>query len=170
MPSLRASHRRRSGCVCSRPTSHAWRRERPGGNPVFQNIGASSAAPNLLRCSLPGRWTDSTPGPGVCAHSRCLNFIASVPSSGAGDGLQPPQTSRLRRSVARVLFPGGSGDVALAGVALAGVGMSYRTISAALALKDVSIGERLVAFSLASYADAEHQTFVGNPAAAFLIA
>ena len=44
--------------------------------------------------------------------------------------------------------------------------MSYRTIAAALALEDVSIGERLVAFSLASYADAEHQTFVGNPAAA----
>jgi DnaA N-terminal domain len=44
--------------------------------------------------------------------------------------------------------------------------MSYRTIAAALALEDVSIGERLVGFSLASYADAEHQTFVGNPAAA----
>ena len=44
--------------------------------------------------------------------------------------------------------------------------MSYRTIAAALALEDVSIGERLAAFSLASYADAEHQTFVGNPAAA----
>jgi hypothetical protein len=44
--------------------------------------------------------------------------------------------------------------------------MSYRTIAAALALEDVSIGERLVTFSLASYADAEHQTFVGNPAAA----
>jgi hypothetical protein len=44
--------------------------------------------------------------------------------------------------------------------------MSYRTIAAALALEDVSIGERLVAFSLASYANAEHQTFVGNPAAA----
>ena len=44
--------------------------------------------------------------------------------------------------------------------------MSYRTIAAALALEDVSIGERLVAFSLASFADAEHQTFVGNSAAA----
>ena len=44
--------------------------------------------------------------------------------------------------------------------------MSYRTIAAALALEDASIGERLVAFSLASYADTEHQTFVGNPAAA----
>jgi hypothetical protein len=65
-----------------------------------------------------------------------------------------------------VLFPVGSGDVALAGVAFAGVGMSYRTVAAALALEDVSIGDRLVAFSLATYADAEHQTFVGNPAAA----
>jgi hypothetical protein len=44
--------------------------------------------------------------------------------------------------------------------------LSYRTIAAALALEDVSIGERLVAFSLASYADAEHQTFVGNRSAA----
>jgi len=44
--------------------------------------------------------------------------------------------------------------------------MSYRTIAAALALENVSIGERLVAFSLASFADSEHQTFVGNSAAA----
>ncbi len=44
--------------------------------------------------------------------------------------------------------------------------MSYRTIAAALALEDVSVGERLVAFSLASFADPEHQTFVGNTAAA----
>ena len=44
--------------------------------------------------------------------------------------------------------------------------MSYRTIAAALAVEDVSIGERLVAFSLASYANTEHETFVGNAAAA----
>ena len=36
-----------------------------------------------------------------------------------------------------MLFPVGSGDVALSGVALAGVGMSYRTIAAALALEDL---------------------------------
>jgi hypothetical protein len=34
--------------------------------------------------------------------------------------------------------------------------MSYRAIAAALALEDVSVGERLTAFSLASYANREH--------------
>jgi hypothetical protein len=160
------SPRPRSGGVCSRPTSRARRRERPGGNPVFQNIGANSAAPKLLHRSLPGSWTDSKPGLRFCARTQWLSSVASVPSSGAGDGLQPPQTSRLLRSLPHALFPVGFGDVALAGLAPARVGMSYRTIAAALALEDVSIGERLVAFSLASFADAEHQTFVGNPAAA----
>ena len=41
--------------------------------------------------------------------------------------------------------------------------MSYRTIAAALALEDMSIGERLAAFSLASYADAEHQNIRREP-------
>lgn len=40
--------------------------------------------------------------------------------------------------------------------------MSYRTMAAALTLEDVSVGERLVAFSLASYADSEHETFAGT--------
>jgi hypothetical protein len=47
-----------------------------------------------------------------------------------------------------VLFPVGSGDVALSAVVRTGAGMSYRTIAAALALEDLSIGGRLVAFSL----------------------
>ncbi|MDQ6806756.1 MAG: hypothetical protein M3065_17755 [Actinomycetota bacterium] len=44
--------------------------------------------------------------------------------------------------------------------------MSYRTIAAALALDSVTAGERLVAFSLASFADGEHQAFPGDATAA----
>src|SRR5450755_4034239 len=125
--------------ACSRLTS-AWRareRERPGGNPVFQNIGANRAERRISARSLPRCWTDPKLGRVLCVLSRGESAIASVRVSGAGDGLQPPHNESA---------------------------MSYRTIAAALALEDVSVGERLVAFSLASYADAEHQTFAGNPA------
>jgi hypothetical protein len=44
--------------------------------------------------------------------------------------------------------------------------VSYRTIAAALALDGVTAGERLVAFSLASFADGEHQAFPGDAATA----
>jgi hypothetical protein len=75
-----------------------------------------------------------------------MSAIASVPVTGAGDGLQPPQTNRLpTRSLARVAFPVRPGHVALASVVPRvvplEVRMSYRTIAAALALEDVSIGE-----------------------------
>ena len=106
----------------------------------------------------------------MCVLSRCASAIASVPVTGAGDGPQPPQTNRLRTRPRSRVSRRVAGHVALADVVprlvFVGLGMSYRTIAAALALEDVSIGERLVAFSLASYADSEHQTFVGNPAAA----
>jgi len=44
--------------------------------------------------------------------------------------------------------------------------VSYQAIAAALALEDVSAGERLVAFSLASFANREHRAWPGNPAGA----
>lgn len=44
--------------------------------------------------------------------------------------------------------------------------MSHMAIAAALARQDLSCGERLVMFSLASYADPQHRTRSGTPAAA----
>jgi hypothetical protein len=62
-----------------RPTTLVVKRERPGGNPVFQNIGAVSAAKDFLRCSLPGGWTDSKPGSRVYALRLLMSVIASTP-------------------------------------------------------------------------------------------
>ena len=123
------------------PTSRkdARERERPGSHPVFQNIGAHNAEQIVAARSVPRCWTDSRTGRLLCAFSCGVSAIASVSVVGAGDGLQPPHTESA---------------------------MSYRTIAATLALRDVSVAERLAAFALASYADAEHQTFAGNPAAA----
>jgi hypothetical protein len=44
--------------------------------------------------------------------------------------------------------------------------MSHVAIAAALALEDVSVGERLVAFSLASFANREHRAWPSTPVAA----
>lgn len=44
--------------------------------------------------------------------------------------------------------------------------MSYASIAAALVLEDISPGERLVAFSLASFANRENLAWPGNPAGA----
>jgi len=44
--------------------------------------------------------------------------------------------------------------------------MSHVAIAAALALEDVSAGERLAAFSLASFANREHRAFPGTRVAA----
>src|ERR1700722_15946751 len=81
------------------------KRERPGCNPVFQNIGAYSAERNLLRCSVAGLWTDSEPAASVCVRDLRLSSIASTPPADAGDGFQPqallPQPWRLLHSCCR---------------------------------------------------------------------
>jgi hypothetical protein len=158
-----------------RPTRAPRRRERPGGNPVFQNIGAVSAAKESVRCSVAGRWTDAKPSWGVYVPNACLSVIASPPPAGAGDGLQPQ--AHLSHAIRRV-DPGGRGPGAPDEHRCLSAGrlhdrccwwwraVSYQAIAAALALEDVSAGERLVAFSLASYASREHQAWPGNPAAA----
>lgn len=108
-----------------------------GGRPVFQNIGAVSAEQFSWRCSLPGRWTDSKPAEWVCARLWWVSVIASAPVAGAGDGPQP----HLDR-------------------------MSRAAIAAVLALEDASIGERLAAFSLASFANREQHAWPGTRLAA----
>jgi hypothetical protein len=82
----------------------------------------------------------------ACALSRLgLSVIASATSGGAGDGIQPDSTERL---------------------VLLGVVVSHAAIAAVLARQDLSAGERLVAFSLASFADREQRAFAGTAAAA----
>src|SRR5436190_9044080 len=72
-----------------RPTRLVAKRERPGGHPVFQNIGAGGAAKDFLRCSLPGGWTDSRPDSWIYALCPLLSVIASTPPPmGARDGTQ----------------------------------------------------------------------------------
>jgi hypothetical protein len=126
----------------SRPTKRMplRERERPGCNPVFQNIGAYSAAPRISPRSVAGGWTDSNPASRVCVLSRCRSAIASVPMPDAGDGLRPPQkdTPPNSRRGCRSPDPCGITHVVLA----------------------------VVAFSLASFADGEHRAFPGDPAAA----
>ena len=140
----------------SRPTSQhaARRRERPGGHPVFQKIGADSAEQELLRCSLAGRWTDSDPAAVLCAPHSCPSSIASTPLTDAGDGVQPQHPPPRRR--ARQCRHRRERCPALRQGPRA---MSHVAIAAALALEDVSAGERLAAFSLASFANREHRAW-----------
>jgi hypothetical protein len=81
---------------------------------------------------------------GVCVPLSGARSIASTALCGSGDGLQPSQLGSL--SPSRSAHPHVLGRSAL----------SYRAIAAALALEDVSVGERLVAYSLASYAGRDH--------------
>jgi hypothetical protein len=88
---------------------------RPGCNPVFQNIGARSAARSPVRRSVPGLWTDSKPATRLCAPASRLSPIASTLPGGANDGFQPdslspsPATgrSRLRETAACQVLIGG---------------------------------------------------------------
>jgi hypothetical protein len=123
-------------------SSHLTRkRERPGGHPVFHNIGAVGAEQISVTRIVPRRWTDSHPGTGVCAVCRAVSVAASAVESGVGDGTH-------------VKHKTGSGRV------------SRAAIAAALALEDVVGGERLVAFALASFANREQLAWPGAQAAA----
>jgi hypothetical protein len=67
---------------------------------------------------------------------------------GTGDGLQPSSTHRAR---SLALAPSYSFQERAA--------MSYRAIAAASALEDLSVGQRLTAFSLASFANRQHRAW-----------
>jgi hypothetical protein len=97
--------------------------------------------------SLDGAWTDFQAGGTVCALSHLVgpNVIASAASGGAGDGIQPGNSQHL---------------------VLLGVVVSHAAIAAVLGRQDLSTGERLVAFSLASFANREQLAFAGTTAAA----
>lgn len=124
------------------PASQARKTGRPPGLPY---IGAVSAEQNLVAPSVPSRRTDSKAGAVVCARAQLgLSVIASA-TPGVGDS---PQPHRLRTA--------GSGEV----------GMSHAAIAAVLARHDLSAGERLVAWSLASFGNREQLARPGMPVAA----
>ncbi|HET9125580.1 MAG TPA: hypothetical protein VFN65_11905, partial [Solirubrobacteraceae bacterium] len=95
--------------------------------------------------TVPPHRTDSKTVSGVCVPLTGAGSIASTALGGAGDGLQ--RATERHRSAPSLMAPVG---------VVRGFAVSYRAIACALALEDVSIGERLVTFSLASYANRAH--------------
>ncbi len=97
-----------------------------------------------MESSVVGLWTDLKPTTSVCADFSRPSAIASARTSGPGDGLQPDHHIEIREPLR----------------------VSYASIAAALMFDDISPGERLVAFSLASFANRENLAWPGNPAGA----
>ena len=168
MQRARSSHRPPPGGACpgpTRTTGPSRKRERPGCRPVSHHIGAVSAEQESVSRSVRRLGTESEPTTGICALPLGLNATASARDSGVGDGLQPHHIARARRASDRlhgVLF-------AHARIFRAwdrGRGVSHAAIAAVLRLEAVSAGERLAAFSLASFADREHRAWPGTPVAA----
>ena len=168
------AHRRTSpipppGTVSPGPTTPrvARKGERPGSRPVFQNIGAVSAA-QISRRILAGPWTDPKPATSIRVRASCQNVIASTHRPGAGDGIRQheprcDQRPRMHASHARARPAGLQSS---ARFFRSGGTLSHTAIAAALALVDVSPGERLVALSLASYANRENHAWPARAAAA----
>jgi DnaA N-terminal domain len=157
--------------ACSR-TATARRpreRERPGGCPVSHHIGAVSAEQKSLLRSVRRLGTESTPISGICAFALGLNVTASARTAGVGDGLQPYQLPRARRAPDRSA-DGRHGSLLLETRFFRAWdrrgAMSHAAIAAVLRIEGVSAGERLAAFSLASFANREHCAWPGTPVAA----
>jgi hypothetical protein len=120
----------------------------------FKTIGAKRLHMPLDR-TVSGFRTDAKCAWGVCVPLTSARSIASTAVSGSGDGLQP-STHGPRSAAARARLY----------VLREYSAMSYRAIAAALALEDLSVGERLAAFSLASFANREHRAWPGARVAA----
>lgn len=160
------------GRTRARPTTWtcARKRERPGCNPVFLNTGADCANQDLWHRSLPGLWTDSKPAMGVCAPGWSPRSIAStLVGRSAGDGLQPSHIRPARRARARSIDPPHgilSAEARCFCTWDRSRAVSHAALAAVLRLEEVSAGERLAAFSLASFANREHRAWPGTPVAA----
>jgi hypothetical protein len=114
--------------------------------------------------NVPGRRTDSNTAMRICAHKPRLRLIANTRASGAGDGSWPP--TQIQASDHPPERWRGAPFCPLLFMAMGWVPTSYRAIAAALALREVSTGERLVAFSLASYANSDQQAWPSDEVAA----
>jgi hypothetical protein len=94
-----------------------------------------------------------------------VNVIASSPMAGAGDGFHP-QTDPFVLGGSATITTGPVSVLAFLGWCQGPRRMSHVAITAALALEGLSSTERMVAFSLASYANREQRAFPGHAAAA----
>jgi hypothetical protein len=172
MPVLVASEPspRRVRSRTTKTTGPSRKRERPGGCPVSQYIGAVSAEQESVRLILRRLGTEPKSTSGVCALSLELNVTASARrSAGIGDGPQPHHIPRARRAAIQSANPRRDVTLAQARTLLAwdrSDAVSHAAIAAVLRLEDVSAGERLTAFSLASFANREHRAWPGTPVAA----
>lgn len=96
--------------------------------------------------SVPSRRTGSKVGVVVCPRPQLgLSVIANA-TRGVGDGPQPHRF-RIRQAV----------DAPTVSPCPGQVGVSHAAIAAVLIRDDLSAGERLVAWSLASFANREHR-------------
>jgi hypothetical protein len=157
--------------ACPRTTTSRQprERERPGASPVSQHIGAVSAEQESLRRSVRPLGTESTPAVRICALAPGLNVTASVRAAGVGDGFQPHQTPRRcpgRDRSGKRRHGRRSRDTGFVRACDRRGALSHAAIAAVLRLEGVGAGERLAAFSLASFANREHRAWPGTRVAA----
>jgi hypothetical protein len=168
----RSSHRPPPGRASSRPTrtpGPSRKRERPSCRPGSQHIGTVSAEQKSLPTSVRRLGTESKPNKRVCVLVLGLNATASARATGSGDGLQPHQPPRAHRapdrSVDRLHRVLSAQPRIFRARGRCGP-MSHAALAAVLRLEDISAGERLAAFSLASFANREHRAWPRTPVAA----
>ena len=116
-----------------------------GRPPGLPHTGATGAT--TLACCLHCTWLPDgfrAPAGRLRTLLPGLSVIAGA-TRGAGDGPQPQAEEHSRTR---------------------GAPVSHTAIAAVLGRTDLSMGERLVALSLASFADRDHRAFPGNAAAA----
>src|SRR5436305_10816044 len=101
------------------------------------------------------------PGRG-CVHA-CARESSRAPRNGVGDGFRPTGSERFACRRAAPMYVGSPRGRCRR---RRGLAVSHTAIAAALALEGVTGGERLVAFSLASFANREGKAWPGTPAAA----
>jgi hypothetical protein len=168
----RSSHRPppgRARAWPTRTTGPSRKRERPGCRPVSQHIGAVSAEQKPVSRSVRRLGTESKPTTGICVLVLGLNVTASARATGVGDGLQPQHPPRARPACARSVYRRHGVLSAEARILRAwdrSSTVSHAALAAVLRLEDVTGGERLAAFSLASFANREHRAWPGTPMAA----
>jgi len=151
----------------TRPSGLSRKRERPGCRPVSQNIGACGAALELAPRSVRRCWTESRPAARTCALPLWLIATASARFAGVGDGIPPHQNTHRHHASARRSRRLGRTVLWLDPALLVGsFAMSHAAVAAVLAMNDATVGERLTALSLASFANREHRAWPSTRVAA----
>ena len=153
----------------TRTTGPSRKRERSGGCPVSHHIGAVSADKNLYGGVYGGSGRNPSRPRGSALFAVGPNVTASVRALGVGDDLQAHQTPSAQRALDRSADRAPRDLLAWTRMFRAcdrSGAVSHAALAAVLRLEDVSVGERLAAFSLASFANREHRAWPGTPVAA----